>query len=216
MELEYAGDRMTMKEGADGSMTLSWDDKGTGRNCGDCQLCCRLVPVPEIDKIAGQRCEHQKVRKGCAIYASRPHSCRVWSCRWLADPQTAGMSRPDRSHYVIDMEYDTVRLSGEHESHIANCLQMWVDPAHPDAHRTKEARAYMLRMAQLYHVATLVRFNNQKSILVFPPVLNKADQWHEIPNATMLTGAEAHQLRLAGSGWRAGLPTTIGAIEYAP
>ena len=43
--LALAGDRLTVEDHDDGTMTVTYSDKGTGRVCGDCQLCCRLLPV---------------------------------------------------------------------------------------------------------------------------------------------------------------------------
>lgn len=78
------------------------------RTCGDCQLCCKLLPVRAVGKGANERCRHQRFGKGCAIYhhPSFPVECRVWSCRWLVDPEAHGLSRPDRTHYVVDIMPD--------------------------------------------------------------------------------------------------------------
>ena len=38
------------------------------RQCGDCQLCCKLLPVKSLAKLAGDRCSHQKHHKGCDVY----------------------------------------------------------------------------------------------------------------------------------------------------
>ena len=40
----------------------------THRRCGDCQLCCKLLPVRELSKGASERCRHQRVGKGCTVY----------------------------------------------------------------------------------------------------------------------------------------------------
>ena len=40
------------------------------------------------------RCPHQKHGVGCAIYAHRPKSCELWSCRWLVDDQTSSKWTP--------------------------------------------------------------------------------------------------------------------------
>jgi hypothetical protein len=110
------------------------------RQCGDCQLCCKLLPLSSgenaqatrtaaelikhrllslkeaadmvkiFDKPAGQRCPHQRHGKGCAIYAKRPLGCRVWNCRWLVNDDADDLRRPDRSHYVIDVMPDFVTL----------------------------------------------------------------------------------------------------------
>ena len=70
------------------------------RMCGTCSLCCKLLPVRELNKAAGERCRHQKFAIVCA----------GWNCRWLVNDDTADLSRPDRSHYVIDSMPDSIRL----------------------------------------------------------------------------------------------------------
>ena len=37
------------------------------RQCGSCTLCCKLIPVEELHKAAGQRCQHVRAGKGCSI-----------------------------------------------------------------------------------------------------------------------------------------------------
>ena len=66
------------------------------RRCGDCQLCCKLLPVGALGKAAGERCRHQRHHKGCAVYRKRgfPSECGAWSCRWLVEDDTADLSRP--------------------------------------------------------------------------------------------------------------------------
>ena len=70
-----------------------------GRSCGSCSLCCDVIAVPELDKRMEQRCVYQKVR-GCAIYSTRPLSCRTFSCAWLVGHVPAKY-KPTRVHAVI-------------------------------------------------------------------------------------------------------------------
>jgi hypothetical protein len=118
------------------------------------------------------------------IYANRPRCCKSWSCRWLADPLTAGMPRPDRCHYVIDLGYDYITIA-QHDGtkQKVPALQVWVDPAFPHAHRASELRAYMLMMANKWGVVTIVRFDSWKSVVVIPPPSVSDGQWHEIWDA---------------------------------
>lgn len=178
--MELAGDRMLISEGADGVTTITFGDKGTGRTCGDCQLCCRLVPVPTIGKGAGEKCQFQKYAKGCRIYDTRPDACRTWSCRWLSDPEAAGMPRPDRCHYVIDCTWDYVTAVPEGGAPIQiPVVQVWVDPAYRLAYRAPELRAYMLRVAIKHGAATIIRWGTREAITVFPPALSNDGEWHE-------------------------------------
>jgi hypothetical protein len=148
-----------------------------GRQCGKCTLCCRLLPVPEMKKPGGERCKHQSFSKGCAVYrkAGFPASCLFWSCRWLTDPDTAGLSRPDRSHCVIDVMTDSVTLDGRP----VPSIQIWVDPAFRDAWRSPEMKAYIAMVGLRYRCMTIIRWDAQSGLVVCPPTLSADRQWHE-------------------------------------
>lgn len=154
----------------------------TSRRCGDCSLCCKLLPNVALDKPAGQACKFQRHGKGCTIYARRPEECQFWSCRWLASPdETPGMRRPDRSHYVIDAMPDTVRLTSNETGEVIEmqAVQVWIDPAFPAVQNDSELRAYMLKMATEHNMPGLLRWSNRIATAVFPPPLNQDGQWHE-------------------------------------
>jgi hypothetical protein len=154
----------------------------TTRRCGDCSLCCKLLPNVALDKRAGTPCAHQRHGKGCTIYPKRPQECVHWSCRWLAGgEETAGMRRPDRSHYVIDALPDTIRFVHKEtgEPHEFEAAQIWVDPAFPKTKDDPELRAYMLKMAVEHAMPTLLRWSNRVATAVFPPPLSADGEWHE-------------------------------------
>lgn len=153
-----------------------------GRACGACTLCCKLVPVPELEKPALVRCTHQRLGKGCAIYARRPMSCRIWSCRWLCDPTTTGLRRPDKVHYVIDMQPDYVKVDpNDGGGKIAiPVIQIWLDPAYPDAHRDPALRDWLaLQGTRDKPVMGLARPGNQSACALVPPYMSDSGQWFE-------------------------------------
>lgn len=162
------------------------------RTCGDCQLCCKLVPVKGLGKPAGVRCKHQKYGKGCMVYhrPGMPPECAIWTCRWLVNDDTADLPRPDRSHYVIDLipDYITVVNDDTGEKQNVEVVQVWVDPKYPDAHHDPALRAYMRRRGD-EGKATIVRFDNKVATVVFPPQLSHDHQWHDV--TTGLTRPEA-------------------------
>lgn len=193
-----AGDRITIEDGDDGkTTTLRFDDKGTGRVCGSCQLCCKLMPVPQLGKGANERCKHQRSGKGCLIYKSRPWSCRTFVCRWLGDPKTTALPRPDRSHYTIDPEFDQVIIEGQT---IVAVLQVWLDPAFPNAWDTPELRSYMLMMAERFRVATIIRTNSRDGFVVFPPPLATDREWHIQRRSSPVTREELNERVRAAKG----------------
>lgn len=134
------------------------------------------MPVDELDKPANCRCQHQRTGKGCAIYRDRPMSCQLWSCRWLVDDDCAQLPRPDRSHYVVDMIPDFVTMQpndGGPSQHIP-VIQVWCDPAFPDAHKAPSFRAWLDRQG----TCALIRYNSRDAFVLAPPSLT-GGEWHE-------------------------------------
>jgi len=151
----------------------------TKRQCGDCQLCCRLLPTEEIGKPENQRCRHQKSYCGCTIYPNRPMSCQLWSCRWLVDDDMADQPRPDRSHIVVDMMPDVIRAKDNTtgEVHTMPVIVVWIDPAHRDAYKSPVFIRYVMRQT----VPVLVRYGSRDSGgVLFPPATTGRDEvaWH--------------------------------------
>lgn len=153
----------------------------TRRECGDCQLCCKLLPVVPLGKKAGERCKHQKFGKGCKVYhrAGFPMECGIWNCRWLVD-QAGATGRPDRVHYVIDVmpDYVTVQENDTGKQHNIQIAQIWIDPDYPDAHRDPALRAWMFERAQ-EGIACIVRYDSKKALTIFPPPFDVNGEWHE-------------------------------------
>jgi hypothetical protein len=155
----------------------------TNRTCGDCQLCCRVLPTKEIGKPANTRCTNQ-CRGGCAIYSHRPMSCQLWSCRWLMGDDVGG--RPDRTHLVVDMVPDYITLrphDGSAETHLA-VVQVWLDPAFRHAHRDPAFRRWLDAEKQI----AMVRYSPTEGFVLAPPSRSADGRWHEETSA--IGGAE--------------------------
>jgi hypothetical protein len=148
----------------------------SNRRCGTCTLCCKLLPVQELHKDAGVRCQHQR-HTGCAIYRTKPSACSLWSCVWLMG-KAPDLARPDRSHYVIDPmpDYITIRNDESGESEKVVIVQIWIDPRFPDAHRDDVLRGYLSRLA----MPALIRYNSTAAMVLFPPECTADDEWHEV------------------------------------
>jgi hypothetical protein len=150
------------------------------RKCGDCQLCCKLVPVRSLGKLAGQRCEHQQHHKGCNIYAKLwgvAPECKLWNCRWLGNDDMDELRRPDRTHYVVDIMPDFVRAADRdgNPTYTIEVAQIWIDPDYPDAHRDPALRAWLERK----NLVGLVRYSNEGALTIIPPHMMDNGQWLE-------------------------------------
>jgi hypothetical protein len=162
------------------------------RTCGACQLCCKLLPVRELNKGAGERCKHQKFGKGCLVYHKPgfPMSCAMWSCSWLVNNDTAELRRPDRSHYVVDLVPDHIGIKPpDGEPFTMLVVQVWVDPAFPDAHRDPALRRYLQRRAEQDDMAAIIRYSDTDGFALFAPHFDKTNgEWHEHERAKSTTG----------------------------
>lgn len=150
------------------------------RKCGNCTLCCKLLPVRALRKPANQRCAFQQ-HKGCRVYRSdhMPSECRLWNCRWLSNDDTADLSRPDRVHYVIDIMPDFVTVqSPEGHGVTIEVLQIWVDPAHANAWRDPDLLDYLDRRGR-DGIAAIIRYSSTHAFTVFPPSLTGTDEFVE-------------------------------------
>ena len=159
---------------------ISFDNKPS-RRCGDCQLCCRLLPVKELDKRGNTRCQHQKHGKGCTIYhqAGFPDSCGLWSCVWLNTP-SANLKRPDHCHFVVDPIPDYIEVSENGGPMVRmNVVQVWLDPAYPEAHRDPALRAYLANAGEQHGLVGLIRLSENDAWVLFPPAMSPNGQWHE-------------------------------------
>jgi hypothetical protein len=148
------------------------------RKCGDCTLCCKLLPVAELNKPASTRCKHQRQIKGCLVYhePNMPVSCKVWNCRWLVNNDTADLARPDRSHYVIDIMPDFVVALDQGRNIKIQVVQIWCDTNHPDAWKDPRLKEYMIRRGA-EGIASMIRYNSNDAIVVIPPNMTKENQW---------------------------------------
>jgi hypothetical protein len=144
------------------------------RTCGDCTLCCRVVPVLELAKPPDVWCQHCDPKAGCRIYDQRPNSCRKWWCVWLLDEQLPEAMKPNRSHVIFDMMSDRVIAEGKP----TDVVQLWCDPHYPTAWREPLVLDAIERYAANCGAPTLVRFNGEKATLVSPPSLTGDSRWH--------------------------------------
>jgi hypothetical protein len=167
------------------------------RRCGDCQLCCRLLPTTEINKPALARCPNQRHGKGCAIYDKRPVSCALWNCRWLVDESTQDLPRPDRSHYVIDMipDFITYTEDGQPPQHM-EVIQVWVDPAYRDAHRAPSFRRWL----DEHRVAAVIRYSSTDGFVLFPASMTGGHGFIEHKSTAMAEHSHTLEEKAAALG----------------
>lgn len=111
--------------------------------CEECDLCCRLIAVPEIDKPRDFACRHLVTSsKGggcCGLYPDQPESCKLFYCgfrasQYLPEYQRMPASmRPDRCGVVI----------GPIDEKDPKKLYLNVDPARPNSWQNPEVLEYI-------------------------------------------------------------------------
>jgi hypothetical protein len=128
----------------------------SGRVCGDCSLCCKVMAIEELDKPARSWCRHCAPGQGCRIYDTRPAECRTFSCLWLSDARFGQHWKPNKSKLVLTASEDGIEI---------RC-----DPAFPDAWRKEPFRSEIQKLAVSgeAHDVTVLVIIGEKMILVTP------------------------------------------------
>lgn len=79
----------------------------TGRECGECSLCCKVLDIDELSKPPGKWCQHCRPGTGgCGIYDTRPVTCRSFACFWLTSPRLSEAWKPSRARIVVHLKKD--------------------------------------------------------------------------------------------------------------
>jgi hypothetical protein len=129
-----------------------------GRSCGSCSLCCKLYPVRELSKPAGQWCVHTVRGGGCADHANRPPTCRKFFCTWLRDPGLGPEWKPETARFVLAAD----------PPHRA--LTVMVDPGMPLAWKRAPYYAHLKRLSdRLFAEDTRLLVNLRGQITVVLP-----------------------------------------------
>ena len=84
-------------------------DLVTGRECGECSVCCVALNVDtkEFQKLPGIPCAHL-CAAGCSIHTTRYPVCREYHCGWRYLEFLGDGWRPDRSGVLIDFQIEGI------------------------------------------------------------------------------------------------------------
>ena len=86
-----------------------------GRECGSCNVCCVVLTIndPAMQKLQGYRCRNARPDNGCAIYETRPQTCRTFFCAWRHLKWIREPLRPDTSGVLFRLHYDKPDAAGQ-------------------------------------------------------------------------------------------------------
>ncbi len=90
------------------------------RPCGNCNVCCVALTIddPALQKVQGYRCPNARRDNGCAIYESRPETCRTFYCGWRQLKWVRQTLRPDLSGVLFRLHNEISSASGKKSSGI--------------------------------------------------------------------------------------------------
>ena len=110
-----------------------------GRECGSCNMCCKILVIDELKKDAGPLCSNWCKGVGCQIYAKRPDVCRDFLCEWLSEREVPARLKPNvyGTIFIHDVECDQYQ---------AGC-----DPKEPNRWRHPQVFKYLLAKAKEGH-----------------------------------------------------------------
>ena len=90
------------------------------RECGDCNMCCKLPEIPSINKKSYSWCKDCNIGEGCNIYKKRPQKCKEFVCLYVLGmtdlkPNKCGFfmfpeSEQSTTHKIFTMYSDPHKL----------------------------------------------------------------------------------------------------------
>jgi Fe-S-cluster containining protein len=88
-----------------------------GRECGACNVCCVALTIndPALQKPQGYRCRNARPDNSCAIYETRPQTCRTFFCGWRYLKWIREPLRPDTSDVLFRLHYDKPDAAGQRQ-----------------------------------------------------------------------------------------------------
>jgi hypothetical protein len=123
----------------------------TGRACGECSLCCKLLHVKELDKPANKWCPHCAPGKGgCTIWGRTPDICRLYFCGWRITRGFGDEWFPLKSHMVVSLN----------QQNAVQVLMITVDPLHSEIWRSEPY------YRQLRELARRGRISNDPMVVI--------------------------------------------------
>ena len=84
------------------------------RACGACNVCCVALTIddPELQKLQGYRCRNAQKDNSCAIYDTRPDTCRTFFCGWRQLKWVRETLRPDISGVLVRRHNEVSTATG--------------------------------------------------------------------------------------------------------
>ena len=82
--------------------------------CNGCTMCCLILPVPWMDKKAGEWCKKCKPGIGCSIYDNAPEDCIKYKCAYLQMEEVDIRLRPDHCKIIFEKLNDSIFHGSQH------------------------------------------------------------------------------------------------------
>lgn len=157
----------------------------TGRECGKCSLCCKLLHVIELNKPAGAWCQHCKPGAGgCSIHETRPQICRGYFCGWMLSRGVGDDWYPLTCHMILSLakiggvQTVTVTVDGKHPL-------AWREPHYHRQLQALALRGLKVNSAEAVHVVQ-VRVDNRV--------------WVVLPNRDVEITSGSYVVKIAAPG----------------
>lgn len=138
------------------------------RECSDCDVCCNILEVRELNKKSFCNCVHRADHGGCGVYETRPSICRDWSCAYILDLIPGGEEiKPNNlglMFYPVDAKNNDLGMS------MLMGQEVW-----PDALYSSDAQAVISYLSK--RIFTMIRhYKSEEFTYVGPP--NKLEEFN--------------------------------------
>ena len=78
--------------------------------CGECTLCCKLLPIPWESSNAGEYCKYCVHTKGCKKFKTADKRCLEFECAYRQMKKVSIKLRPDNCGVIFERVSDNIFL----------------------------------------------------------------------------------------------------------
>jgi len=76
--------------------------------CGECTVCCTVLPISWLNKPANTPCKHCLVGGGCNVHLTKDSECKDFNCAYIQSGNTHVELRPDNCGIMFERLSDNI------------------------------------------------------------------------------------------------------------
>lgn len=135
--------------------------------CDGCTMCCLLLPVPWLNKPAGQLCRYCEAGVGCQIFnTALTEECKKFRCAYNQIENAPISLRPDKCKIIFEKVNNEMFLGTMH-------------PDYKNAYKTEVIQKQLMIFYAKGFSVILAILDNESPLVIYPAKDRKTSEVYE-------------------------------------